>query len=278
MTNNILASLISGSGIPVKRHGVSGFPASGGAVTPIDDTSLMAYWKFNEASGNIINQSESDETLGSSADLTPSGITYGVTGTPDDLGDAVTFDGSNDYAVAGTSKSQFNFMHNQSGLFTVNFWLMYLGTISEEYIFDTVFTEGTQVGFYVRTKAKPNGLEFRVVRGEDFTRVIVLTTTANFIPDKDEWHMYTLKYDYSGSSPQATILRDNANSETATITSDAASNSNSTYAMQIARRDNGNGGAQFGNFQACEWSVWNRVLSDEEITALYNDGAGREIY
>ena len=251
--------------------------AAGAAVTPIDDTNLMVYWKFSEASGNILNSSESDESLGSNADLVMSGGTYGVTGTPDDLGNAVTFNGSSDFAVGGTSKSQFNFMHNQSGLFTIVFWMKYLGTIVEDYILDTVFTEGTQVGFYVRTRAT-DGLQFRVVRGVDATRVIVLTTTANFIPDKDEWHMYTLTYDYSGSSPQATIKRDNDNAETATITSDAASNANATYAMQIARRDNGNGGAAFGNFQACEWSIWNEILDDDTIAELYNSDAGREIY
>ena len=203
----ILGSAKGGVTLPNKNNTSVAFGGSGG-VTPIDDTSLMVYYKFSEASGNIINQSESDESLGSNADLAMSGGTYGVTGTPDDLGNAVTFDGSSDYSVAGTSKSQFNFLHNQSGLFTIVFWMKYLGTVTENQIINTVYTEGTQVGFYLRTRAT-NGLQFRMVRGVDGTRVIVLTTTANFIPDKDEWHMYTLTYSYTGSAPQATIKRDN---------------------------------------------------------------------
>ena len=64
------------------------------------------------------------------------------------------------------------------GLFTINFWMKYEGTISEEFILDTVFTEGTQIGFYLRTRAT-DGLQLSIVRGVDSTRVILLRTTVN---------------------------------------------------------------------------------------------------
>jgi len=273
LTNNLLASLISGSAIPVKRHGVSGFPSAGG-VTPIDDENLKVYWKFNEDSGNIINVSESDETLGSGANITMSNGGYDVGGTPADLGNAVDFNGTSSFGVCGTSTSQFNFMHNTSAEFTVAFWLKVGSAPDEDFLMDTAYTEGTQVGFKIQL-VSTMALQFLIVRGTDGTRVLSQKTSNNFIPDTD-WHFYTWTFDYSGSSPQSTVTRDNDNEETATKTSDGASDGNSTYPLYIAKRTGSP--SQFGDFEACEWSIWNRVLTADEITSLYNDGDGREIY
>ena len=87
----------------------------------LDDSQLKLYAKFNETSGDIINVSESSDSLGSSADLQVSGASYNQSESP--FGYAMTFDGTNDNAKAGTSTSQFNFLHDSATMkWSMCFW------------------------------------------------------------------------------------------------------------------------------------------------------------
>ena len=96
----------------------------GSWLRTVDTTDLKAYWRFNETSGSITNVATtygSGVSLGSDADLTANNSpTYDQTGSPTDLGNSVLFDGSNDYCNAGTSVSQFNFLHNISFSFLLS--------------------------------------------------------------------------------------------------------------------------------------------------------------
>ena len=67
-----------------------------------DDTDLKAYWKFDEASGDIIEVSQAAAALGSAADLQVSGATHGATGI---IGDALSFI-TDDFVQAGTSEDR----------------------------------------------------------------------------------------------------------------------------------------------------------------------------
>lgn len=272
MTNNLLASLISGSGIPVKRHGVSGFP-SGGGVTPIDDTGLKAYWKFSGSDTPVVNSSSASASLGDSADLDMTGGTYEVAGTPADLGTAVTFDGSDDYGVVGTSVEDFIFISGTSGLSTIIWWAKYLSTPAEVYTMATVDTEGTQVGFMIRNEGTK--FRFHISRGEDESRTLSQISATNFIV-ANSWHMYSWSWDYAGSAPQSTIRRDNANEETEDRQNTAVSSANTypfTFGVRPSTLSN-----DFVNMQICETSVWNKVVDDDTMASLYNSGDGREIY
>mgnify|MGYP003139578515 FL=1 len=76
---------------------------------PFEDfDELKCYWKFNESSGDIINQAAavgSTDSLGTAANLQVTGASYNNTNTPFNT---MNFDGTNDVAIAGTSVSQFN--------------------------------------------------------------------------------------------------------------------------------------------------------------------------
>lgn len=252
-------------------------------VTPADpvlsgDTDLKAYWKFSESSGTINNVSQASADLGSDANITMSGGTYSQTGTPANFGTALRFDGTDDYGYCGSSTSQFNFLHNQSALWTVCFWrkTLTLGTVN--YFCDTCFTESTQVGFLARTESD-NSIRWHISRGQDYTRPLSFVTSADYIPDATDWHLYICAYDYNGSAPQAFCRRDNANEETSTNTGDIPSNSNSTFPLIVGARDNNAGGhTNFFDGEYCEWSIWNKIVSDDDLSALYNDGKGLEIY
>ena len=90
----------------------------------VSKTGLKAYYTFNESSGNIVNQATSagsSDSLGSNADMTISGATYSQTGK---VGNALSFDGSNDYGTLGSSLSQWNLFHG-TGDWSINFWVNY---------------------------------------------------------------------------------------------------------------------------------------------------------
>ena len=152
-----------GGAISKKDFGVAF--SSAGSVEPLDDENLVGYWKFNESSGNIINVSESDESLGSAANISMTGGTYDVTGTPSGIGNGVTFDGTDDYGTFGTSTSQFNFMHNTSAVWTLAWW-MKLNEIGSDDTFcaTKINTDGGTDGYSIRLRSD-NKLSTFIING-----------------------------------------------------------------------------------------------------------------
>jgi hypothetical protein len=249
------------------------------ALLPLSDDDLKAYWKFDQVSGTVYEVSESSAALGTPANITMSGGTYGVSTPMSNLGTGVLFDSVDDYGYCGTSTSQWNFISNSSGLASFNFWAKFPSAPSEETFIGTVYTEGTQVGLLIRIHSTMKIL-WHISRGVDATRTISFSSGNDYLPDTTDWHMYTYRYDFANqipdSSTNATLHRDNGNQKTGNVTGSSASNANNTFPMQIARRDASP--AFYANYEACEWSMWNRILSLDDIEALYGEGGGREIY
>ena len=260
-----------GGAISKKDFGVAFSEAS---VEPLDDENLVGYWKFNESSGNIINVSESDESLGSAANISMTGGTYDVTGTPSGIGNGVTFDGSSDYGTFGTSTSQFNFMHNTSAVWTLAFWMKLNVIGSDDTLLATkINNDGGTPGYSIRLRTN-NVIKTFILNGS--ATILSAGSSDDFIPDTSSWYFYTMTYDQSEADDNLVIRRNNANEETGDKTANTPSNSNAGYAQHIARRPDAS--SDFGDFSIAELSQWNRVLTDDEITALYNSGAGRSIY
>jgi len=259
-----------GAALSTKDFGVA---FGGASITPsFDDTDLKGYWKFNEASGNIINVSESGDSLGSGADISMTDGTYGETGAP--LGDSVLFDGSTAYGEYGTSLSQFNFMHNSSSIWTLAFWAKWASVDIDEYFLATKTNNDSGTpGFSIRTGSNS---QFRTYIVTGSATPLSKTTTNNFIPDFTSWYFYTMTWDESLGSENYKIRRDNANEETGDKGAGALSDSNAGYTQHLATRPNLV--TEFGNFTISELSQWNKVVSDDDQTSLYNSGAGREIY
>ena len=250
------------------------FGSASAPLEPIDDSDLVGYWKFSESSGSITNVSESDESLGSAADISMTGGTYDVTGTPSGIGNGVTFDGVSDYGTFGTSTSQFNFMHNTSAVWTLAFWLKLNEIGSDDTLLATkINNDGGTAGYSIRLQTN-NKISTYILNGTN--AVLNTNSTANFIPDSSSWYFYTMSYNQSEADDNLIRRRDNNNEETADKTANTPSDSNAGYAQHIARRPDTSG--DFGDFSIAELSQWNRILTDDEITALYNDGAGRSIY
>ena len=244
--------------------------------TSFDDTALKAYWKFNESSGNIINESESAVDLGSAADLIVTGATYDVTGKIDT---ALSFDGTNDYALAGSSLSQWNYAHSTTATSTIVVWILSDVDQSEKVFFDdSIALQGAgttvQAGFTFETRTtREIGYTIRNTAGTTITQLI---TTGNIYPDNSNYFMASVTYDQNLGSDNLKIAVNDGTKQTATKSSNTPTNGNANGIGTLAARARLNAGFFNGNFD--EWSMWSKVMSDSDITSLYNSGDGLEIY
>jgi hypothetical protein len=239
---------------------------------------LKAYWKFNEASGDIINQAGtvgSTDSLGSGADLQVTGATYDVTGK---IGKALSFDGTNDYALAGSSLSQWNYAHSTTATSTIVAWILSDVDQTEKVIFDdSIALQGggttVQSGVTFETRSVNKlGYTVRNTSGQTITQLI---TTANIYPDNTNYFMACVTYDHNLSSDNLKISVNDGTRQTATKSANTPTNGNANGVGTVASRSRLNTGFLNGNI--CEMSIWNRVLTDAEITALYNSGTGKTI-
>ena len=242
-------------------------------VAGFDDSDLKAYWKFAGDDTPILNSSESDESLGSNADMAITNGDYEVGSPPVNSG-AVLFDGDDEdaYGIAGTSKSQWNFHHNTSPLFTWVVWLKFVSIGHDDFF----FADGYDTDFRFRMRLSGNNaFELEIKSGTGNT-MIATSTPNDSIPDTTDWHMYSFSFNYSLANTNFVFRRDNDNEYTANKSGSTGADTNASYSAQMARKTNED--ANYGDFYISEFSVWNRILSDDELTALYNGGSGASIY
>jgi len=241
-------------------------------VTPssaswMDDTDLKAYFRFNESSGNIINQSQSSQSLGSNSDLIMTSGTY-EQAAPIGSTNALLFDGTDDFGVSGTSLSQYNFIHE--GKTTICMWMKLVTAVNYGLIMDNTGWGHSRGGTMLTESSK--NLNWQLQNG---TNQIVDNAYGgdNYIPDTTTFYFYTFRTDVDVIPDVATMNRDLGDIKQADR-QNAPSDGNSIYPMQIGRRDD----SFYCNMELSELSIWNRILSDDEISGLYNSGSGRAIY
>ena len=246
-------------------------------IPDFDLSELKSYWKFNEASGDIVNQATSigsTDGLGTTAsNLQIAGATYDQTGITAN-NKSLYFDGS-DHGQAGTSASQFNFLHTPNTKWTINFWLKYGGDTAINAILDTNGGGGTaRVGLLIDVLADES-MQVWMGRGVATTTVVSTNSGASFVPSDSAFHFYSIRYDHTLASSNVKISIDNGTPVTGNKTSDTPSSADSAFPFNIAENCNGYGAFLDGNLT--EMSIWNRVLTDAEVTTIYNSGAGKTL-
>ena len=235
------------------------------ATSTFDTTDLKFYAQWEETSGNIVNQSPSSESLGSSADITISGATYRQTGI---IEKCLSFDGTNDFGEFGDgdSKGDWSFFHG-TGDWSVNFWINITTYDNEARFFDNL--SGTETsGVTLRLGGSTSTLGIAVCNASgqfmangDFSLDEALTTS--------EWHMITFTCDYSDASdcyecfvdgqPQDTVARSYAGST-------------STPAVSLKTMSRDNGANNFLDGLQDETALFSRLLGSDEILNLFNSG------
>ncbi len=252
-------------------------PASGVPFSNYSD--LLAYYQFNEASGDSINVCSSTASTDciSSVDGVPSGVTYGATGI---IGDAIQWDLTDDSGTFGTSVDQWNFMHNTSGLFTFNIWFRdNTGTDSGglDAIFDNIQANSANKGVGIwrnDSGAKDGVLEIFIVAGSG-TEVAKIITANDFMPADTDWHMMTIRYDYNGGTDTGANLKvrvdDGADTEVGLT--GVASDLDPPLPAELGQLANLSAWGAGMAFD--EATIFNRVWSEAEIEDVWNSGAGK---
>jgi len=250
-----------------------GFPSMNRGV-PIDDTSLKAYWKCNQSSGNITNDSISAVTLGSGADGQVTGATHVPSGGSSPFGYELAFDGVNDKLVYGSSLSQFIFMHSTTMKFTLNFWMKSNSLTPRQQIFATM-DDSTSTDIGVSIYHETDGSLWFVYDNGVSGQQQGGGSSAGLVPDTTNWYMYSVSVDYSLGSNNFKFYRNASLVSQVNKGVYTPSNSNHTNAGQTGERPDNT--SLDLNARISEVSLWSDTLTTR-LDELYNSGSGRAIY
>lgn len=221
------------------------------------DTSIIGYWKFDETSGSDLLDSSGNGFTGNLglASRTSSGkINYGL-----------DFNGTSGEAYIPYSSS----LVPTGNTFTISFWIKFDVIPAGSYNFLINFSHGDtpywQWMVYL-SSANPTYMIFGV-HNTSGTRYIASTNTGQF--SIDTW--YHIVCVCPGTSSGLLIYRNGSNIAT----------TSETLSGSLLQPD---GDLMFGsdgymlNGQLDEFGFWERALSSDDITYLYNSGSGRQCF
>jgi len=245
-----------------------------GSVEPV------FHYKFDEASGNVINHGSVAD-----ADLTVSGLTRDVS-TPSGIGNGMSAPSNNsaDYAQNTSRVNDYKFMHDGTTKWSVSFWLnpiSFPGSSSwtETYFFGNVWTDDNGSGWVIRMAYQSASVaKLQVFIANDTNTMPLNHSQSDMIPELDAWHHYTVTYDPTASSNQLTMTRDAATSGTGFAQSSTDNENWNTgnptrkvtfFARPTSSYDGGMAG------KLAQVIIWKgHILTADEKTALYASGNG----
>jgi len=253
-------------------------------------------------SGGVLANTASSVTgcstsLGTDADMSLGGSgtnTFGVT-APTGLGTgSVTFPStsasSGRWGNLGTSTSQWNFMHNPNCTWTVCFWMKMDDdagnnqNILRNNSGDS--TNGITIYHYDSSSAGGGGLGFFIsyTGGGNNNIVLSFFSATGFMAYDDEWHFYSMTWDQTLGSANLKIHRDMGTTsptyQTANKTTNNNNSGNASHALGFRHYTaNGINDDTYipPTASYAELSIWDRVLTDAELTKIYNSGKGMDL-
>jgi len=237
---------------------------TGKPKAPLSLSGCKAYYNFEQTSGSLTNIATTAngfaDGLGSSADGTNNGATTGVTGKVGSY--AWDFDGTNDYVELTSSTSNWNFLHN-GGSHSYSYWIKLgnTGGIPEYLLFDISWSGDIGIAMTVNSSDQ---IQYSIYRGASGTWVVSGASSTSL---DTNWHHVAITYDGSN----ARIYIDGSLDSTIAKTANAPSSSNSTYSLKIGATADI---TSFADVSLDELAIFNRVLTADEISALYNGGTG----
>jgi len=235
-----------------------------------DFDELKFYAKWDESSpSNIVNQATSvgsSDSLGNDVDIVITGATYGETGI---IAEALSFDGTNDYGELGDddTRADWAFFHG-TGDWSINFWINLTAYNNEARLFSNL--GGTETsGIKLRLGGTTGSLGIAVWNDSNQAMANGEISLSTAFPTST-WTMITWTCDYSDASNCYELFIDGESQGTK-----ARSYVGGTGTPEVTLKTMTKGTA-LGNFingLQDETSIWQRLLTDDEITELYNSGA-----
>ena len=207
---------------------------------------LVSYWKFDEATGNIAFDSS-----GSGHDGT---LVNGPTWTTGKVGNALSFDGVDDYVDIG------NLDVDGTGL-TLTAWFKadsFIAGSADNRLISKATGSNTQDHYWMLSTISSDGVKLRFrVKTDGTTELIATSGNIN----TDEWVHAAAAYD--GSS--MILYKDGA--EVGTLPKTGTISINSAVPAWIGRNPGG-----YAPFDGTidEVHIYNRALSENEVLELYN--------
>ena len=241
MTNNLLASLVSGSAIPVKRHGVSGVVSGGGAsFTPSSISDLLAWWDFSDL--DTIDKSESnliskvDDKSGNGYHLTQDTDANKPTWQDDDRNGLDTAD----FGSAGFMKANWTALSQPHVVFGVCY-MPPSSSVNQDNIYDT-YSGGDSGGGFANSDSD--------------TLVIYSATdlSASSSGFTATWAYFCHTYGASGNLRMNGVSKATGNTGTVTYNGITMNRHRSS--------------ATYGDIVAGEFGVYSTVPSSEDIALL----------
>jgi hypothetical protein len=238
---------------------------------PFDLTALKAYYKFDETSGALINLSPSADSLGSVANgVADSTILRGIEGI---INNAYQWNGINSKVRVGNSNLLFNFLHNSNALWTINVWYK-LNDVDGPFTFiaSDASSDSTNRGLELSLNPVADIFTLRI---RNFGEVALVSSNIP-VPEDINWHMLTVTYNQNaapGNHAQFVLDGNVANKDVRDKAGTKAPPSAADTLLHFGSRQSTTSPTIF-NGRMDEYSIWNRILADDEIAALYNNGAG----
>lgn len=231
------------------------------------DADLAAYYKMDEASGDLVNSSIDAAAITNSEQIV-TGATYGAA-APTNFSQAMSFDGVNDETQADNSTlTDWNFLHFTAPSVSISLWVFPTDITTIAAMIATMNGNASDDGFNAFMKLSING-DIRIRCQDGSTKY---QTTSTLVLTQDAWNHVVLMI--NTSTNVFSIIINDGTAHTASITK--LSTTNCEAKMGLAWD------TQAGNFwkgRMCEVVIFNdRVLTTDEITSLYNLGNGRPIY
>lgn len=229
---------------------------------------LKTYNKCNVASSpdtNVAASVGSSDSLGTASDMAVTGGTFQQSGV---IEYSISFDGTDDKSNFGSSVSQFDFIYSTSYEFSLNFWYAKLSANPNvQTVFMNQRASGATAGIQWKYDDRNAVRKFELTIKQGGTAFInKVCTTA--IPADTNFHMITLTGINSENGLKLYI--DGGSPETIAESSSPSGTDNANTSLQLAQEED----TQYFAGKVCEFSAWNRVLTSDEISNLYNDGDG----
>jgi hypothetical protein len=234
----------------------------------IGNTGLKAYYKFDNASGNLINQ---DSSVGSSdgngIDMANTSVTLNQTG----IIDKSYLYGATSITKDASASTSWQFTYGAGASFSVVGWYKQTGATEADQcpMFDTS-EGGNGLGSILRVKGI-NGNRYVNFKFHNGSASEQFVTANGVFPSDTNWHFLAVRATLNGGSVKITV----DTSTTSFTSSNDGGDGTANEPMCL-------GGINASTIIGCrgeldEISFWNRILTDAEITSLYNSGSGQAV-